>query len=171
MCNLVGKFVLGSENILSKCNKPTQSTVGCILKPCCRVRVGVEGVKGFYGESESKKNLLESGVGVRVEKYMLDSRLPVLHKILIKMYARSCVNVTAIKLHVVVASSSLAATVGYTLMYLFTSTHFWIDSYMVCCRTTLIWQKFGYNNAVKQTCYKTKRVARVATALSKSKMQ
>ena len=41
---------------------------------------------------------------------MLDSRLPVLHKNLIKMLAMSCVNVTVVKLHEVVACGSLAAT-------------------------------------------------------------
>ena len=75
------------------------------------IRVGVE-----------KKDF--AGVGVRVEKYILDSLLLVLHKNLIKMWATSCVDVTVVKLHVAVARSSLAVTV-YAYIYIFT---FWIDS-------------------------------------------
>ena len=40
-------------------------------------------LKVFTGSRSRKKDF--SGVGVRVEKYMLDSRLPVLHKNLIKV--------------------------------------------------------------------------------------
>ena len=71
-----------------------------VAEPESELGVGVEGVKGFYGESESeskkgfyqsrsqsrkkdfarvgvrveKRILPELGVGVRVEKYMLDSQ-------------------------------------------------------------------------------------------------
>ena len=50
---------------------------------------------------------------------MRDSRLPVLHKNLIKMKAMPCVNVTAVKLDVAVARISLATTV-YAYIYIFT---------------------------------------------------
>ena len=50
---------------------------------------------------------------------MLNSRLPVSHKNLIKMLATSCVDVTVVKLHVAVARSSLA-TALYAYIYIFT---------------------------------------------------
>ena len=50
---------------------------------------------------------------------MLDSRLPVLHKNLIKMQATSCFTITVVKLQVAVARGSLAATV-YAYIYIFT---------------------------------------------------
>ena len=76
-------------------------------------------------ESESRESKVFTGsrkkdfAGVGVDKYVLDSRLPLLHKNLIKMLATSCVDVTVVKFHVAVARRSLAAAV-YAYIYIFT---------------------------------------------------